>query len=80
MVNFDGGGGVLEPGETIRGSAGRTPSCIPRSRLYVGQKLRPVDSFGRSDSLIILVPRHTGQGGRGLILSHEAGGVVLNAS
>jgi len=65
IVNFFcGGGGVLERGELIRGSAGHHLSGIPdRSRANVGQKLRPRDSFGRLDSLEISVSSHTGQGG-----------------
>jgi len=38
-----------------------------------------VDSFGRLDSLEICVSSHTGQGERGLILSHETGGIVMDA-
>ena len=64
VVNFGGGGGVLKCGEPRRGSADRNLSGIPdRSRVDVGQKLRPVDSFGRLDSLEVCVSSHTGQGG-----------------
>jgi len=81
VVNFGGGGAVLKCGEPIRGSAGRNLSGIPdSSRVDIGQKLRPVDSFGRLDSLEICVLSHTGQGRRGLILSHETGGMVMDAS
>jgi len=65
----------------IRGSAGCNLSSIPDSlRVDVGQKLRPVDSFGRLDSLETSVSSHTRQGGREQILSHEARGMVMDAS
>jgi len=46
----------------------------------VGQTLRPVDCLGRLDRLEIGVPSCTDQGGRGLILSYDAGCMVMNAS
>jgi len=72
---------VLKRGERIRGSAGCNLSSIPDLLGgNAGQKLRPVDSLGSSHSLEIRVPSHTGQGGRELILPHEAGGIVMDAS
>ena len=39
-----------------------------------------MDSLGGLDSLEIRVSSNTGQGGRGLILSHETGGIVIEGS
>jgi len=39
-----------------------------------------VDSFGRLDILEIRVSSQKGQGGRGLILSHETGSMVMDTS
>jgi len=47
IVNFGGGGGVLECGEPIRASAGRYLSGIPdRWRVNIGQQLGPMYSVG----------------------------------
>ena len=81
IVNFSGGEGVLKCGETVQSTTGCHLASVPnRSQVDVSEKLRPVDSLGGLDSPEICVPSHTGLGGGGLVLSHEAREMVVNAA
>jgi len=80
-VNFGRGGGVLKCGKPIRNSAGCNRSGIPyRSRVDVSEKLRPLDSLCRLDSLEVSVPSHAGLDGGGLILSYQVCQMVVDAT
>ena len=80
---------LISVGQEAFSSVGTRSGALPAAiflasqtdrALRLGQELRSVDSFGRVDNLEICVSSHTGPGRRGLILSHETGGMVINAS